>query len=301
MKQCFILLICIFLLNKAFSQKTETQLISIENFTSKHIVSRNVDIWLPQGYSKKKKYAVLYMHDGQMLFDSTKNWNKQEWQVDETISRLMASSKIRDCIVVGIHNTKARHAEYFPQKPFESLPLSYQDSLLNYAKRNAQTGLFPDKVQSDNYLKFIVSELKPYIDKRFSTKKDRDNTFIAGSSMGGLVSIYALCEYPSVFGGAACLSTHWIGTLEVTQRIPDAFMDYLKACLPTPEHHKIYFDHGTVGLDALYAPFQKRVDSILLEKGYTAKNTLTRVYEGAEHNEKAWAKRLDIPIIFLLK
>ena len=300
MKQYIILLICIFLSNKTFSQKAISQLFSIENFKSKHVMPRHIDVWLPKGYSKKKTYAVLYMHDGQMLFDSTRNWNKQEWQVDETISRLRAAEKIRDCIVVGIHNTQARHAEYFSQKPFESLPLSYQDSLLNYAKRNAQTGLFPDKVQSDNYLKFIVSELKPYIDTRFSTKKDRDNTFIAGSSMGGLVSMYAVCEYPSVFGGAACLSTHWIGTLEVTQRITDAFMDYLKACLPTPKHHKIYFDHGTVGLDALYAPFQKQVNFILLEKGYTTHNMLTPVYEGAEHNEKSWAKRLAVPLVFLL-
>ncbi len=270
------------------------------NFNSKYITSRTVDVWLPNGYNTKLKYAVLYMHDGQMLFDSTQNLNHKEWRVDETMSHLIAEKRVRNCIVVAIHNTKARHAEYFPQKPFESLPLSYRDSLLNYARQNSKTGLFPDKVQSDNYLKCIVFELKPFIDKQFSTLSNRENTFIAGSSMGGLVSMYAICEYPSVFGGAACLSTHWIGTLEVTQRIPDTFMAYLKDCLPSPKTHKIYFDHGTTTLDSFYPPFQKQADAIMLSKGFTPKNWITKVFKGDNHSEKSWAKRLDIPLVFLL-
>jgi enterochelin esterase-like enzyme len=270
------------------------------NFNSKYITSRTVDVWLPNGYNTKLKYAVLYMHDGQMLFDSTQNLNHKEWRVDETMSHLIAEKRVRNCIVVAIHNTKARHAEYFPQKPFESLPLSYRDSLLNYARQNPKTGLFPDKVQSDNYLKCIVFELKPFIDKQFSTLSNRENTFIAGSSMGGLVSMYAICEYPSVFGGAACLSTHWIGTLEVTQRIPDTFLAYLKDCLPSPKTHKIYFDHGTATLDSFYPSFQKQVDAIMLSKSFTPKNWITKVFKGDDHSEKSWAKRLDIPLVFLL-
>jgi len=92
-----------------------------ENFPSAHVTPRNVDVWLPAQYDPQKKYAVLYMQDGQMLFDSTLTWNKQEWGVDETLSQLMSENKIKDCIVVGIWNGgRSRHAEYFPQKPFDT-------------------------------------------------------------------------------------------------------------------------------------------------------------------------------------
>ena len=91
------------------------KIIRHENFASHYVDSRNVDVWLPENYSPSKKYAVLYMQDGQMLFDSSVTWNKQEWGVDETISSLQQENKIKDCIVVGIWNTGAgRHSEYFP-------------------------------------------------------------------------------------------------------------------------------------------------------------------------------------------
>jgi enterochelin esterase-like enzyme len=274
----------------------------IEKFESKYVASRTVDIWLPEGYSPKKKYAVLYMHDGQMLYDSTTTWNKQEWGVDEAMTHLMKSKKIRETIVVGVWNGgKLRHAEYFPQKPFEVLT-AYQKDTLMKAMRNKDTQLFNDVVQSDKYLKFLVEELKPYIDKNFATKKDRKNTFIAGSSMGGLISMYAICEYPEIFGGAGCLSTHWVGVFRTENNpIPEAFMNYLRQNLPSPKTHTLYFDYGTATLDALYPPFQKQADVIIAEKGYTAKNWQTLEFKGEDHSEKAWRKRLHLPFEFLLK
>jgi enterochelin esterase-like enzyme len=283
-------------------QVSSGKVIRIENFNSQFVKPRNVDIWLPEGYQPKKKYAVLYMHDGQMLFDSTATWNKQEWKVDETIGKLIAEKKIKECIVVGIWSTELRHAEYFPQKPFESLPKNFRDSLIENGKRNEGTPLFRATVQSDNYLKFIVLELKPYIDKTYSTKSDKKNTFIAGSSMGGLISMYAVCEYPNVFGAAACLSTHWPGTFTVTNNpIPDAFINYLKNGLPNPKSNRIYFDFGTATLDNLYEPLQNKVDEVMRAKGFTNKNWTTLKFEGADHSERAWAKRLANPLQFLLK
>ena len=92
------------------------KVVRIENFQSKFVAARNVDVWLPEGYSPAKKYNVVYMHDGQMLFDSTQTWNKKEWKVDEVFSKLISEKKIEDCIVVGIWNNGAeRIAEYFPQ------------------------------------------------------------------------------------------------------------------------------------------------------------------------------------------
>jgi len=271
---------------------------SIQRFTafpSRYIQSRNVDVWLPPGYSAAKKYPVLYMHDGQMLFDSTITWNKQEWKVDEVLEQLFTARKIKECIVVGVwNNGEYRHADYFPAKPLELLPQALRDSITIHELKG--------KVLSDQYLLFLTKELKPYIDSAFSTRKDRANTFIAGSSMGGLISMYAICEYPDVFGGAACISTHWIGSLRrFDPLIPASFNTYLQQHLPSPATHRIYFDYGTATLDSFYPPHQQKVDITMRKKGYTAKNWVTRAFPGEAHTEKAWAARLDIPMLFLLK
>jgi len=273
----------------------------LENFSSKFVDPRNVDVWLPDGYSDSKKYAVLYMHDGQALFDSTLMWNKQEWGVDETLCKLTAEKMIKDCIVVGIWNTAKRHPEYFPQKPFYSMSPADREKILAIGQdRNAP--LLGKGPISDDYLKFLVTELKPYVDSHFSTLKDRKNTFVAGSSMGGLISMYAICEYPGVFGGAACLSTHWPGIFTTKDNpIPSAFLQYLSAHLPSPRNHKIYFDYGSETLDAMYKPYQSQADSILRAKGYTENSWITREFPGADHSEKSWNKRFNIPVLYLLR
>jgi enterochelin esterase-like enzyme len=273
-----------------------------ENFQSKLIDARNVDVWLPDGYSDKEKYAVLYMHDGQALYDAESTWNKQAWEVDQIASKLIAEGKTKKFIVVGIwNNGQKRHPEYFPQKPYESLTQIQRDTITaKLQKASKSNEVF--KPYSDLYLKFLVTELKPFIDKNFSTIPDQKNTFIAGSSMGGLISMYAICEYPKVFGGAACLSTHWPGTFSADNNpIPDAFANYLKTYLPNPKDHKIYFDYGDQTLDALYKPFQEKVDVVMKAKGFTSKNWETKFFPGENHSEEAWAKRLDIPLVFLLK
>ena len=279
-----------------------------ENFPSEFVPARHVDVWLPEGYDENKKYTVLYLHDGQMLFDSSATWNRQEWGVDETLSALMAERKIRETIVVGIWNSGAeRYSEYFPQKPFESLTPKEMKIVQKAIPRDrkARKGAF--KANSDNYLKFLVTELKPFIDSHFSTLRNRQNTLIAGSSMGGLISIYALCEYPQVFGGAACLSTHWPGIWRLENNpIPDAFINYLEARLPDPDKyvHSIYFDCGTATLDSLYLPIQQRVDSLMKKREFSAYHEYdrqTQLFPGADHSEKAWRERFSIPASFLLR
>jgi predicted alpha/beta superfamily hydrolase len=279
------------------------RLIRHEAFSSKKVANRNVDVWVPDGYSRQKKYAVLYMQDGQMLFDSTSNWNKKEWQADETLGKLISENKIRDCIVVGIWNMgEGRHADYLPQRPFEGLPKSARDSMYISSRKLGGSVFNGQKVRSDFYLKFIVSELKPFIDREYSTLPDRANTFIGGSSMGGLISLYAICEYPSVFGGAICMSTHWPGIFQLENNpFPAAMVKYLKAKLPSPREHKIYFDHGDQTLDAWYAPFQRQVDQLMKQKKYSpGKNWITKFFPGEEHSENAWARRLNLPILFML-
>jgi predicted alpha/beta superfamily hydrolase len=115
-----------------------------------------------------------------------------------------------------------------------------------------------------------------------------------GSSMGGLISLYAICEYPDVFGGAGCVSTHWPVMMKVIQ-------PYLKSELPDPQTHKIYFDHGTVGLDKKYPRHQKKIDGLMREQGFTeGENWITKVYVGDTHHESCWQARIDVPLTFLL-
>ena len=274
---------------------------SFEAFSSHFIIPRNIDVWLPDSYNLKKRYPVLYMHDGQMLFDSSENWNHKEWMTDETMSSLINAHKIEECMVVGIWNTDHRHGEYLPRKPFETLSMAQQESVYHSTRPGGEP-LFNGKIVSDQYLMFIVSELKPFIDGRFSTLPDQPNTYIAGSSMGGLISLYALCEYPEVFRGAACLSTHWTGTFSADNNpLPEAFLHYLITRLPAPEGHLLYMDHGTLGLDALYGPVQEKADQIIRAKGYTDDYFLTKVFPGDDHVETAWSRRLPIAVEFLLK
>ncbi|MEK7224506.1 MAG: alpha/beta hydrolase-fold protein, partial [Bacteroidota bacterium] len=124
-----------------------------ENFKSEFVTARNVDVWLPEGYSDKRKYAVLYMHDGQMLFDSATTWNKQEWGVDETLTKLAKENKIKDVIVVGVWNGGiTRHPDYFPQQPYESLTPAEKDTVTAQMQRAGRTkDVF--KPRSDSYLK----------------------------------------------------------------------------------------------------------------------------------------------------
>lgn len=264
-----------------------------ENFKSNYVQERNIDVWLPHNYQPNKKYAVLYMHDGQMLFDSTTTWNKQEWKVDENIAQLSQKNLIKECIIVGIWNAgDLRRSEYFPKKVADFLPDSVKKFMLEKYLSN--------KIRSDDYLLFLVKELKPFIDKKYSTLKDRKNTFIAGSSMGGVISMYAICEYPEVFGGAACLSTHWIGSFEDNDLFPSLYLRYLEKHLPSSKKIKIYFDCGTETLDKFYPRHQKKVDDLMIKKGFTSKNFMTKVFEKESHSEKSWSKRLTIPFLFLL-
>jgi len=294
-RKYFITVLLTLMQSNIFSQVPSVSsgsIVRYENFKSKYITPRNIDVWLPQDYDTAKKYAVLYMQDGQMLFDSAITWDGQEWMVDETMTRLMDENKIKPCIVVGIWNSGAtRDADYIPQKPIALLDDSTRKEILKDVLQQPR---------ADNYLLFITKELKPFIDSTYSTLKDQANTFIAGSSKGGLISLYAICEYPYVFGGAACISIHWPGLMRQNRQFPEAMNKYLIEKLPSSKNHKIYFDYGSETLDAMYKPWQQMVDSTMRVKGYSEKNWMTKYFPGEDHSERAWQKRFNIPTEFLL-
>jgi enterochelin esterase-like enzyme len=213
---------------------------------------------------------------------------------------MIREDRIKDCIVVAIcNNDEYRNSEYFP--------LVALDGLLEPTRTSVAKTLLKDKPQSDNYLKFIVEELKPYIDKTYSTYDDPLNTIISGSDMGGLISVYAFCKYPEVFGGAACLSTHWpmiapgvLYNMKISNNTSRAFREYLSRNLPQPPRGKIYFDYGSEKLDSIYKPYQQLVDTIMKRAGYTSANWITREFMNEDHSERSWGKRLHVPLEFLL-
>jgi len=306
MKKLILILLIVNGFNFVIAQQLPTvisgQITRIDNFKSNYVTSRNIDIWLPANYSTDKKFAVLYMHDGQMLYDATTTWNKQAWDVDDIATALIVGNKTQKFIVVGVWNdSQKRHSDYFPQKPYENLTDEQKDFV---TKQLIEKGRTNQKFQpeSDNYLKFLVTELKPFIDKNYSVYTDRKHTFVAGSSMGGLISMYALCEYPQVFGGAACLSTHWPGIFTVENSpIPEAFNNYLKANLPKLKSSKLYFDYGDKTLDAMYPPLQNEIDKSLQQANPKNKyNWQTQFFPGKDHSENSWKERLNIPLEFLL-
>jgi enterochelin esterase-like enzyme len=276
------------------------KIVRIQQFPSQFVAARNVDIWLPDGYNPASKYAVLYMHDGQMLYDTSTTWNHQAWDIDDIATELMRTKKVANFIVVGIwNNGSTRHSDYFPQEPYTSLSRSEKDTISAQLQRLGRTKQSFEPA-SDNYLKFIVEELKPHIDSAYSVYTNPSRTFICGSSMGGLISLYALCKYPDIFGGAACLSTHWIGTFTDTNNpIPQAFIDYFGRNLPDPRTHRIYLDCGDQTLDALYPKWQKKMDVQLVNRGYTETNWMTKYFPGDDHSERSWKKRLHLPVQFL--
>ena len=256
---------------------------------------RPVEVWLPRGYdpASDTRYPVIYMHDGQFVFhDGQTPFDEKDWlwDMDRTMARLIENGEIRPAIVVSVwadlDAKPNRGREYMPQKPVTD---KVRKALVDQG-----IPLASGKIISDNYLKFLAQDLKPFIDKTYQTQPDRENTFIIGSSMGGLISAYAIAEYPDTFGGAACLSTGWtIGDGVVIAWHKDHW--------PDAGNHRIYFDHGTETYDAAYGPYQLKMDEVMQNKGYrSGEDWISRRFDGADHSPRAWRERLHIPLIFLL-
>lgn len=293
------------------AETSSGRLVKLGEVQSKHVRPREVQVWLPPDYDKSAaRYPVLYMHDGQNLFERGYSYTGDEWRVDETMERLIANEAVRPAIVVAMHNTgDTRWAEYAPQKVVEKWPETRRDEI-KAAVAQMLDGMDDLKaediyLQGDAYLRFLVHELKPYIDAEYRTLTDPQNTFLAGSSMGGLISLYGLAEYPDVFGGAACISIHWpIGDPQHEDALSavSAMQSYLAESRLDPVGQIIWFDRGTETLDAYYSTYADQMeDWFEMQYPNSSENVVFRVYPGTEHNEKAWAARLGDPMTFLLR
>jgi predicted alpha/beta superfamily hydrolase len=234
---------------------------------------------LPPGYEAQqtRRYAVLYLHDGQNLFDGATSFIPgQEWQVDETAEVLLAAGKIEPLIIVGIYNSgKERINEYTPA-----------------ADEKYKMG-----GKADLYGRMLLAELKPFIDARYRTKPDAAHTGIGGSSLGGLVSIYLALKYPGVFGSAAVVSPSvWFANKQIVSYV---------AALGKKPKVRIWLDIGT-NEGGTVAAAQQTVDdarllrAALVKKGWHEGKDLNYFEAtGAEHNERAWAARVAAILMFL--
>ena len=275
------------------STPTPSRIDIYPRFASQYVPARTIRVYVPEGYDTAKRYDVLYMHDGTMLFDASITWNHQEWGVDEAMDSLIHKGYVRPAIVVGIDNmtdTPNRLSEYCPDDIVTLLPEG--SSVYN--------GITP---KGNDYLRFLVEEVKPFIDSVYSTYSDRQHTFTMGSSCGGLISSYALCKYSEVFGGAACMSTHctlaYPNPDQPDNAVMTAYRTYLQQHIPA-NSALLYFDRGDQTLDAYYGEAQDAINAMLVSSGWDDSHFQYRFFPGHAHEEKSWRARLDIPLRFLL-
>ena len=226
---------------------------------------RDIIVILPETYDKnpKKRYPVLYMHDGQNIADPMTSYTKIDWGVDEWAKTLAEKSQIPDIIIVGVYNTPDRMVEY----------------------SNTTIG--------NAYQEFLVHELKPFIDKTYHTKPDRNHTAVMGSSMGGLISFYLVWNHGDVFSRAGCLSTWFPADKDTAYKMVNFAKNPRKDI-------KIYLDHGDKDREQSCVAANQAMVTLLQKQGFHDGSNLYYYYDkGAAHNEAAWNARLNKPLLFL--
>ena len=231
---------------------------------------RRVQVYLPPGYAtSNKRYAVLYMHDGQNLFDERTSF-AGEWGVDETLDELARTQGL-EVIVVGIENGGEHR----------------MNELKPWAHPKYGAG------EADDYLRFVVEVVKPWVDGQYRTRRDRAHTGIAGSSLGGLTSWYAAFKYPRVFGRIGVFSpSYWIA--------PQAFE--LEGQRKLPRDTRMYQVTGGHEGDKKDSEetveLSTRMDTMLRQDQPKLQLRSVVVPEG-EHNERSWRKQLPAALVYL--
>jgi len=225
---------------------------------------RDVVVWLPPSYEKRpeRRYPVLYIHDGQNVFDPNTSFIGYDWRADEVADSLIRAGKIQEIIIVGIYNTPDRILEYTDTEP------------------------------GRNYAKFVVNQLKPMIDSTYRTLPGREHTAVMGSSLGGVISLLFVWWYPDVFSQAGCLST---------AVIPDEneqLLDEIRKYRGPKKDIRIYLDVGE--FEPSLIPGYNVLISLLKQKGFVEGKDLEYFFDrGGSHNERFWANRLWRPLEFM--
>lgn len=228
---------------------------------------RDIVVWLPPSYANapEKRYPVLYMHDGQNVFDPRTSYLGVDWQVDEVADSLIRAGEMEEIIIVGVNNSDDRRAEY------------------------------SDTEKGRAYMKFLIEKLKPFIDATYRTQPERQNTAVMGSSMGGLISFLLAWHHPEVFSQAACLSPAFIPPFGTAVKMVENDDGPMK-------NIRLYLDNGGVALDSMLQAGCDQMLHALKQKGFSLGDNLYWFHDKhAEHSERAWAARVWRPLLFMFK
>lgn len=239
--------------------------------TVTQVGGRTIRIYTPPGYNASNtslKYPVIYMHDGQNLFDASTSFSG-EWEVDETIERLMSELNWGGAIAVGIDNTNNRMGEYM-----------YPTNYISYAQTTPV---------GDIYMNLIVNTIKPYIDNNYNTLSDRANTLLGGSSMGGLISFFGGLHHLDTFGTLLAFSSSTQLVSNPSTNIPNTLNSLNQNLLKNTKFF-LYVGTSSDGDRNWPATYQ----GYLLNAGVTSTNIQTYIGQGHSHNEYAW--RVHLPI-----
>ena len=284
----------------ALARADAGRFLEYEHVAATGLPEQRLTIWLPPGYDKgSKRYPVLYMHDGHNLFDPAKSNFNKVWAADKAMLAAIKTGRVAPHIIVGVWAPgKDRYRQYLPQSLYQAATGTPR------AAMDAMTG---GPVISEAYLNWLSGPLKQWVDASFRTRPGRDDTAIIGSSMGGLMSCYAILERAQTYGRAGCVSTHWPAAdpRAVGAANPEliALWDrWFATRLGQPDGRRIWMDHGTATLDAFYPPYQEAIDTRFAASGWQrGRDWESKVYPGAEHEENAWARRLPELFDWLLR
>ncbi|MGB3167531.1 MAG: alpha/beta hydrolase-fold protein [Alteraurantiacibacter sp.] len=279
--------------------ESPARFVEIERMAADGLPDQRLTIWLPPGYDgSDSRYPVLYMHDGHNLFDPAVSNFQKVWAADKAMLEAAASGAVEPHIIVGIWAPgEDRYRQYLP---------AFAPGKAEGAVAEDIAELAGGPIISQHYLDWITGFLKPTIDARYRTRTGPADTAIAGSSMGGINSCWAIMERPDIFGRAACVSSHWpliMPEEEDRQRgqVLGMWAAYIADKLGEPAGRRIWMDHGTATLDAFYPPYQAAVDADFRAAGWVeGRDFRSEQYDGAEHEENAWAARLPEILVWLL-
>ncbi|MFM2038764.1 MAG: hypothetical protein RL432_1703 [Bacteroidota bacterium] len=265
--------------------------------THGYLKGRTIRVWVPKQYVRsKKRFDVVYFHDGQMLFDSSATWNHQSWDLAKAATKYLSKNR---CILVGIDNDPPhRYAEFFPSPIYSSLPVSVQLTL--------RDSLWNGLPRFDLYSDALINEVFPLIEKQWRVNCGGAYRTMVGSSMGGIVSMSFLLNYPDEMSNIACLSMHlplinyWQFGDRYKEPLALAYNEFVASRSANLEGKRIYVDRGDQSLDASYAAYFPAFEVALNSSSRKNKITVSFV-PNSDHSERAWAARIGPILQELLK
>ena len=284
------------------SFSTELSIGSIEEIYLKSGTNeRRIQIYYPYSKNVNNQTKFIIMNDGEELFSENDSWNGKAWNIDQTFKDLKTQKENLNLVIIAIDSAKRingnildetrRYAEYFPKES------------IKYIDENLKRSIYSNFIDSQkfNYQDFVINKVIPSIEKKFDTELNRDNLGIIGASMGGLSALNMSIENPEIFGFVGCISTHWVGIkiseylilpfrmkISGDESTTKAIQKYIKNNVSKLSSQKLYFDHGTVGLDSLYENPQNEINKILLGSEI---NFIYEVHPNHDHEPKFFGQR----------